>query len=382
MAGIYVHIPFCRQKCHYCNFFSVASLRMQEGFFEVLDQEVLLQKDFLNGEVIETIYLGGGTPSLISRPRLTSLLATIRKTFPIDADAEITLEANPDDISAEGLRLYADLGINRLSLGVQSFSDTDLKYLHRSHNGLTALQALETIQRGGISNVSIDLIYGIPTLSLETWKQNLLEVVTSGVQHVSAYWLTVESGTALEKLIQSSRLPSPGEEEGIAQFRYLRNWAREHSWEAYELSNYASPGFLSRHNTSYWQGKKYLGLGPSAHSFDGIKRYGNISSLGKYKESLASGIVPCTSETLSKVDRYNEYIMTGLRTMWGIDISIIGKGFGPWFVARCTEAIHPFLLSGKVVQRDSTYTLTEEGLLISDYITSCLFIEAMTGEGR
>lgn len=379
MAGIYIHIPFCRQKCHYCNFYSLASRKLQQGFVPALLKEIELRSNYLEGETIETVYFGGGTPSLLEPGLLGMMLEKIRQQFNLSADAEITLEANPDDIEPGSAASFLQLGINRLSLGVQSFDDRDLNYLFRTHSAAKARRAIELLIAGGLNNLSIDLIYGVPTMNLSTWSKNLETVLHYEIQHLSAYWLTVEPGTALEKMISGNSLPAPDDNKGILQFRHLQSWASSHDYIQYEISNFGKSGFFSRHNLSYWQGEKYLGLGPSAHSYDGKNRQWNISSLGVYKDSLNEGIIPYEMELVTPLIRYEEMIMTGIRTCWGIDLQKLSEICGIKAKDDCLRLAVPHLEAGNLILDNNSLRLSNKGYLIADRITADLF---MVNEGE
>ena len=334
MAGIYIHIPFCRRKCHYCNFFSVASLKYKQHFLDALQEEICLQHSYLSGKEIQSVYFGGGTPSLMDPYEIYLISEEIRKYYPLSKDVEITLEANPDDLSRERIRDYIDLGINRISIGVQSFQDADLSYLNRIHSASQAIDAITEVQSAGYKNVSIDLIYGIPGLSNKQWEDNLDKAFSTGVQHISAYSLTVEPKTALDLLIKKKKLPSPGEEEIIDHFRIMMEKMKENGFIHYEISNFCKEGFYSRHNSMYWDGGHYLGLGPSAHSYNGISRQWNVEGIMDYMEQIKRKDRFFETEILTPAQRYNEYVMTSLRTMWGCDVNKIRKEFGEEFGSR------------------------------------------------
>lgn len=374
MAGIYIHIPFCRQKCNYCNFYSVASRRMQEGFIPALLEEIEMQREYLLNEPIDSVYFGGGTPSFIDPSEIGTILEHLHKNFQLANKCEITLEANPDDISSAAVSSWQHLGINRMSLGIQSFHDTDLEYLYRTHNGRTAKSAIEVILGSGINNLSIDLIYGIPTLNYKMWESNLEQVRAFKIPHLSAYWLTVEEGTVLQKLITRKKLALPDDEAGMAQFQLLRQWAHDNDYTHYEISNFGKQGFFSHHNQSYWNGTKYLGLGPSAHSFNGDTRQWNVSSISTYKEKLNHGIIPAETEELTPLIRYEEKIMTGLRTLWGVDLKAVEGHFGFRIRQLCLKQAQPYLIAGSLVLEEDHLKLGEAGYLISDRIIADLFI--------
>jgi oxygen-independent coproporphyrinogen III oxidase len=375
MSGIYIHIPFCRRKCHYCNFFSLASLKYKERFLEALKEEIFLRKNYLDKKPIESIYLGGGTPSIIQIQEIDSILGDLRKYFNLSEKMEITLEANPDDLDPGFLREYLAIGINRLSIGVQSFFDDDLEYLNRIHSGKRAEEVVRQAKEAGFSNISLDLIYGIPTLTVEKWQKNLEKAFSLEVPHISTYSLTVESKTALDLLIRKKKLPGPEEEQILDHFRILLRMMKEHGFEHYEISNFCKNGCYSRHNSMYWNGIPYLGLGPSAHSFNGTSRQWNISNLVQYIDLINRNESFFESETLTPVQQYNEYVMVSLRTMWGCDVFKIRNLFGNETVAWFLLHVVRYLQSGHVFEKEGIYYLTDEGKLFADGIAADLFLE-------
>ena len=324
MAGIYIHIPFCKQACYYCNFHFSTSLRRKNELVAALLSEINLRKDYLAGENIETMYFGGGTPSLCTKYEVQSMIESIRNTFNVFADAEVTLEANPDDITDEKLKEWKEAGINRLSIGVQSFFEEDLKWMNRAHTADQADQNLQ-LARKYFENISIDLIYGNPLLNNEKWRQNIDRAVAFNIPHLSCYALTVEPKTPLYKMIREERTPDINPDKQSEQFLSLMQWMEEAGYEHYEISNFAKPGYRSRHNSSYWQGRKYIGVGPSAHSFDGKSRQWNVASNNIYIDSINKGIIPCEKEILTLTQKLNEYIMTSLRTIEGLDLDHIER---------------------------------------------------------
>ena len=324
MSGIYLHIPFCKQACLYCNFHFSTSLAHKNELIAALLKETSLQKSYLEDDVVETIYFGGGTPSLLEIADLRLQIEKIRQTFPVAIDAEITLEANPDDITEEKLIAWKEIGINRLSIGVQSFFEEDLVWMNRAHN---AQQAIDNLQLAikQFDNITIDLIYGHPLLTDEKWKQNVEQVISLNIPHISCYALTVEPKTPLQKMIKEQKKEDVNPEKQADQFTQLMNWLEEAGYEHYEISNFAKPGHRSWHNTSYWQGKKYLGLGPSAHSFNGTSRQWNVSNNSKYIKALNKNELPFEKEILTVTQQLNEYIMTSLRTKEGLDLGRVGS---------------------------------------------------------
>lgn len=368
MAGIYLHIPFCRQACHYCNFHFTTSLRRKNELTAALLKEIDIRRDYLGGEPVETIYFGGGTPSLLHPDELRAILEKINLTHTVSGEAEITLESNPDDIAIETLEAWKGSGINRLSIGIQSFFDEDLRWMNRAHNAAQALKALDWVMRY-FPNTTADLIYGTPYLTEEKWKKNLDQMLGFGVPHISSYALTVEPQTLLHKKIEKGTSPDVDPDRQARQFLMLMERMEEEGFEHYEISNFAKPGFRSRHNSSYWDGKKYLGLGPSAHSFDGTSRQWNIANNSKYIGGLESDQLVFEKEILTPVHRVNEYIMTSLRTLEGIDMERIP--------AHYRDEIHKislkFIFEETMRQEGSRLILTKKGKLFADGIASDLF---------
>ncbi|UBM62336.1 radical SAM family heme chaperone HemW [Candidatus Sulfidibacterium hydrothermale] len=376
MSGIYIHIPFCKQKCHYCNFYSVASRRYRSVFVDALLNEMQWRKDYLPDKQIQTVYFGGGTPSLLTISEINQILDKIQDLFVLSPEAEITLEANPDDLSDDYLKqLKAETKINRLSIGVQSFFDDDLQYLHRSHHAAQAIKAIETAQKNGFRNLSIDLIYGIPTLTEEKWKQNLHRFFEWNIPHLSSYALTVEPRTALDVLIRQQKLTAVDEEQSIRQFNILLEQTEKRGYIQYEISNFALPGFYSKHNSAYWMGGHYLGLGPSAHSYNGFSRQWNVKNLKQYTQADTTERVIQEKEILTEEQRYNEYVLTALRTSWGCDVEHIRNGFGKRYEALFLRQIQHWIANGKVRKKGNAYILTEEGKLFADGIAADLFVD-------
>ena len=372
MAGIYIHIPFCKQACHYCNFHFSTSLRYKNELLAALLKETELQKNYLGDDIIETIYFGGGTPSLLTISDLRSQIDKIKNNYKVADDIEITLEANPDDITEEKLVAWKKIGISRLSIGLQSFFEEDLEWMNRAHN---AQQAIDNLQLAikEFDNVTIDLIYGHPLLSNEKWKQNVEQVIALNIPHISCYALTVEPKTPLDKMIREKKKENIQQEKQAEQFLLLMQWLEDAGYQHYEISNFSKPGRHSRHNSAYWQGKKYLGLGPSAHSFDGKSRQWNISNNNIYIESLSKKEIPFEKEILTPVQRINEYIMTSLRTSEGLHLEKIPAASRNLLFA----ASEKFITAGKMVLKDDTLLLTKKGKLFADGIAADLFIEPL-----
>lgn len=372
MAGIYIHIPFCKQACHYCDFHFSTSLKKKEEMLVALKGELLLRKAELKGEIIETIYFGGGTPSILAVEEINALIETVYQNYTVIDQPEITLEANPDDLTTTTIHRLAQSKVNRLSIGIQSFGEEDLKMMNRAHNAQEAITCLQEAVRY-FDNISIDLIYGIPNLSNERWLENIQRILDLGIPHISCYALTVEERTALNKLIQKGVIPSPKEEVAHAHFMLLIEKLRANGYVHYELSNFAKPGYYSKNNSAYWLGKKYLGIGPSAHSFDGTYRSWNISNNPLYIKAIEAGELPSEIEKLSLSDRYNEYIMTGLRTIWGVDLARIAREFGSTFHEYLVRESTSFIADGLMQEVEGVLTITDKGKFLSDGIASDLF---------
>ena len=374
MAGIYIHIPFCKRKCHYCNFYSLASQKNKEAFHKALLKEIVLQKKYLQGKTIDTIYFGGGTPSLLSSKELGEILNQIHKYFSVSTTAEIDLEANPDDLNKAVLFDYHSLGINRLSIGTQSFDDEILQKLNRVHSAQQAIDAVQIAQSQGFENISIDLIYGIPGLSNQLWNESIAQALALNVPHLSAYHLTVEPNTALDVLIRKNKYPQPNEAEGVEHSLMLMKQMQAKGYEHYEISNYAIPGKYSNHNTNYWRQKSYLGLGPSAHSFDLKSRQWNIDSTTKYIEALEEGKLTFEKEEINNTNQYNEFVMLGLRTQWGIDVKELESKFGDDKTQYFKKQIQTYIAQDKVVFENGIYCLTNQGKIFADGIAGDLFV--------
>lgn len=373
MAGIYIHVPFCRAKCVYCNFFSVATRKFQKEFTDALVQEIRSCESYYKEQEIQTLYFGGGTPSMLDKPYFKLVMDAIRSNFVLNNDAEVTLEANPDDIDEANLVFWKLMGINRLSIGVQSFVESDLTYLGRNHSAESAFDAVKLAKQLGFNNLSIDLIYGIPGQTRESLQHNLQASVALDVAHISAYALTVEPKTALDFQIRKKKRPEVDEEQAYQHFKMARTILTMYGFEQYEISNFAKAGSYSKHNTAYWQGIPYVGFGPSAHSFDGSSRFWNVASLTKYLAALESGNFEKEREVLSQRDQYNEYVMTGLRTKWGCDANQIRERFGKdihtYFVQMANS-----MLDSKLECKSTIYTVKAEALFLTDGIVSQLML--------
>jgi len=373
MAGIYLHIPFCKQACYYCNFHFSTSTKQQSALVEQLINEIDIQKNYLGSQPISSIYFGGGTPSLLSEAELNRLMNKVHGLFSINTDAEITLEANPDDLSPEKLAELKATGINRLSIGIQSFHEEDLKWMNRAHNSEQALNCIRNAQAAGFNNLSIDLMYGGPTLTDEGWEENVKLATTSGVTHLSCYAMTVEPGTALDNFIKKKKMEPVDNDKAARHFKQLMEWTATAGYEHYEISNFALPGCHSRHNSSYWQGQHYLGLGPSAHSFNGHSRQWNIANNALYIKSLEQGTIPFELEELTPEMQLNEYIMTALRTSAGCHLSTVRKRFGNTKADELLKNAQEFIEKGWMTNENQVLVLTREGRLFADGIASDLF---------
>ncbi|MEO8769267.1 MAG: radical SAM family heme chaperone HemW [Ferruginibacter sp.] len=375
MSGIYIHIPFCKRACTYCNFHFSTSLAQKNEFIGSLIKEIGLAENFIVPvETIHSIYFGGGTPSLLTTSELKMIFESLHKKFNIDKNAEITLEANPDDINKKIVNEWIKIGINRLSLGVQSFKHDELEWMNRAHNATESLKSIDEIQGAGINNFSVDLIFGSPLLSNNDLKNNLEIIFKKEVPHISCYALTVEPKTALDKLIEQKKSLPVNSEKQAEQFLLLMDSMKTNGYEHYEISNFAKPGMRSKHNSSYWQGKTYYGFGPSAHSFNGKnKRRWNIANNALYIQSIKNNAIPFEEEVLTDEERLNEYIMTSLRTMEGIDTGVIGLMFGAEHLKQLQSSVQKYINSNRVIIQNTNIVLTNEGKLFADGIAADLF---------
>jgi oxygen-independent coproporphyrinogen III oxidase len=370
MAGIYIHIPFCKKLCFYCDFYHIVSQDDNSAFIDALLKETFLKKDYLGGETVTTIYLGGGTPSVFTVKELESVLNQIYLNYKVTDDCEITIELNPDDVGPEYLGGLKDLKINRISLGIQSWRDSDLKMLNRRHDSARAEYALKEILKTGFENVTIDLIYGIPGMGLKEWESNLDFSFSFDIKHLSAYHLTFEKGTVFGKMLEQGTIAEIDENESAAQFNLLIQKAESAGFIQYEISNFGKPGYFSIHNSNYWKQVNYLGLGPSAHSFNGYSRQWNIRDLKGYIKAVNTGKRYFESEELDTKTRFNEYIMTSLRTMWGIDLEYVEEMFQKEGYDYVMNLSGKFKNYGLLKQEKNSLILTNQGKLISDNIIS------------
>ena len=378
MAGIYIHIPFCKQACHYCDFHFSTSLKKKEELIQCLANELELRKNELQNQTIETIYFGGGTPSLLTIDELLFLINTVYENFKVVENPEITLEANPDDLlsvraqSRTIFENYKDIGINRLSIGIQSFFERDLKLMNRAHNSKEALECL-TLATQHFDNISIDLIYGIPGLSNDEWIENIETALSFKVLHISCYALTVEPKTALETFIKKGIIDAVDDDLAQEQFNILVDKLEASGFVNYELSNFGKPNYFSKNNSAYWQGKPYLGIGPSAHSYSGDQRRWNVSNNTKYIKAIQKNELPSESETLSETDKFNEYIMTGLRTIWGISLEKVKDDFGENYKKQLLQQSEIYIKEHLLYIEDDKLLTTKKGKFLSDGIASNLF---------
>jgi len=375
MAGIYIHVPYCRKLCHYCDFHRSLYTGDAVAFLNAVAREIDLREDYLDNETIDTIYFGGGTPSVLKINELNFITEKIQQKFNVTDSAEITLEANPDDLDASYIYgLKHNTVINRLSIGIQSFNDAELKLMNRRHNAPQARQSVREAKKAGFTNISIDLIYGIPGMTAEGWTKNLSQAMDLGITHISAYHLTFEPGTVFYEYLNEGKLIAPSEEQSLSQYEKLINMTQKNKFIHYEISNFAREGYLSRHNANYWKQKKYMGLGPSAHSYNIVSRQWNVADNKKYIDSINKGITCARKEILNKKTRFNDYLLTSLRTMWGIDMEYISGAFGPEYSDYLEAGIIKFLSAATMIRNKSILTLTDKGKFISDYIISELIL--------
>ena len=373
MSGIYIHIPFCKQACHYCNFHFSTSLKYKSEMVAAILQEIDLQKNYLPDKKLETIYLGGGTPSLLNQQDLGLFFEKINQIYEVADDAEITLEANPDDLTLNQLRMLKTTPINRLSIGVQSFSEEDLKFMNRAHNAAEAKSCIQNAQEIGFDNLTVDLIYGSPTTSDAQWESNVRQLIDFQIPHLSCYCLTVEPKTALGHFVKKGKVQPVDEEQSAQQFEVLMQMMQANGYDHYEISNFATPQHYARHNSNYWLGKSYLGVGPSAHSFDGKTRQWNVANNARYLRALNANQLNFEKEILSPEQQYNEYVMTALRTMWGADLEKI-KTFGEHFLHHFSQKTDFFIQNKTMERKGRFFILTKKGKLLADNIAMELFV--------
>ena len=372
MAGIYIHVPFCKTRCAYCDFFSTTLHDMKSRYVDALCQELAMRRNYLHDEPVGTLYFGGGTPSQLSEKDFRVIFNRIQEVYGLEACEEITLEANPDDLTDDYMEMLTTLPFNRISMGIQTFHEPTLQLIGRRHTAQEAIEAVHRCRQHGFNNISIDLIYGLPGETLEQWKEDLQTAFSLKVQHISAYHLTYEQGTRLWQMLQRKEICEVDEDTSVELFRILCEEMQKAGYEHYEISNFALPGYRSRHNSAYWHEVPYLGCGPGAHSFDGDSREWNVSSLQKYIEALEQGQRDYEQETLDKDTRYNEFIMTRLRTCEGFSLNDLHQRFGQAYHDYCLHLATPFLRQGLLLQKENTLRLSREGIFVSDDIISDL----------
>jgi oxygen-independent coproporphyrinogen-3 oxidase len=373
MPSIYIHIPFCKKACHYCDFHFSTSLKYKDEMVEAICKEIKLKKDRIAG-TIGSIYLGGGTPSILSEKDLQQIFDTINHNFSVEKNSEITIEANPDDLTSNKIKELRKLPINRFSIGVQSFYNEDLIWMNRAHNANEAEDCIKRSQDAGFENLTLDLIYGYPLLTDEKWTNNIQKAIDLELKHISAYALTVEPRTALAHAIKTKQQTPVNETQSAEQFVKLINTLTTNGFEHYEISNFAKSGNYAIHNTNYWKGVNYIGIGPSAHGFDGINRYINPANNAQYLDCLSNNKLAETIEELSVNDRFNEYIMTSVRTMWGIDLSKIENDFGRSYLQETQKNVKNLQNQNWLNLKNDNISLSLEGKLFADHIASELFI--------
>ncbi len=373
MSGIYIHIPFCKQACHYCDFHFSTSLGKKEAMIAALCKELELRKDEFKDDEVATIYFGGGTPSVLETKEIEQILNVVYNNYKVVTAPEITLEANPDDLSSEKIKQLAASPINRLSIGIQSFFDEDLKLMNRAHSAKEAISSLKEATYY-FDNISIDLIYGIPKMSADKWSQNIEKALSFNIPHISSYALTVEPKTALQKFIDKGVIAPLDDTLAQEHFKILNQELAQAGYVCYELSNFGKPDYFSKNNTAYWQGKKYIGIGPSAHSYDGISRGWNVNNNPKYINQINEGVLPMETEILSKIDRYNEYVMTGLRTIWGVSLEQIKTEFGEQYHSYLMQQAKPKIEAQLLYIVNGNLLVSPEAKFLSDGIASDLFL--------
>jgi oxygen-independent coproporphyrinogen-3 oxidase len=382
MAGLYIHVPFCKKRCVYCDFFSHTQIRYKDQYLSAVVKEMAMRKDYIAGEPLETVYLGGGTPSLLSAADLERVFDAIYRLFPVKENAEITLEANPEDMTPGYVASLRSLPFNRVSMGVQSFNDEDLRFLRRRHTACRAIEAVRLCEESGYGNISIDLMYGLPGQTLAKWKENVKEALRLNIAHLSAYHLTFEKDTLIYRMKDEGRIRPLDEEASLSLFTALTDMLTDAGYLHYEISNFAKPGRISLHNSSYWMGKKYLGIGPSAHSYNVESRQWNVSSLQRYMEGIQKGLPYVETEMLNINDKYNEYILTRLRTQWGISLSRIQADFGESKYLYCKMQAERWVGSGILRIEDDKLVFSKNGWFVSDSVISALlWVDSYTKPG-
>lgn len=372
MAAIYLHIPFCKSRCIYCDFYSGTDVSLRAHYVQALCDELDLRASYLSTNVLDSVYFGGGTPSLLQAADFETIFAHIANYFTFSPSVEITLECNPDDLTEDYLSVVSQFPFNRISIGIQSFDDAELHFLNRRHSAQQAKEAVALCKMRGFDNISIDLMYGLPNQTLETWEQTLTVAMDLEIQHISAYSLMYEEGSPLTRLLRAQKITEMDEATNVALFEKLIDMLHAHGFEQYEISNFCRPDFHSRHNTSYWQGDSYLGIGAAAHSFDGVSRQWNVANTTRYMEGVAAKNLIVEREELTFDERYNEFIFTALRTSKGINLELLERRFGTDRLAYCLQAVQPYVACGKVETSNGFLSLTRAGIFVSDGIMSDL----------
>lgn len=372
--SIYIHIPFCKQACHYCDFHFSTNLQLKSEMVNAICQEIILQKDYLSFQTLESVYLGGGTPSLLNEVDLVQIFQSIQKYFNFSDNIEITLEANPDDLTKDKIQIFKAVGINRLSIGIQSFYEPHLQYLNRSHTAENAANVVKTAQNLGIENITIDLIYAIPAPNHQIWEQDLQKAIDLDVKHISAYCLTIEEKTVFGKWLKTQKIPAIDEIFAAKQFEILMDFLKENTFEQYEISNFAKEKKYSKHNSNYWKKGSYLGIGPSAHSYNGHSRQFNIANNAKYIQAIQKNQIPFEIEHLSTKDQINEYLLTSLRTQWGFDIAKIKENFEIDFFSSNKNLLEQYFAQDLLIKENNILLLTQKGKFFADEITANLFL--------
>ena len=375
MSGIYIHIPFCKKACFYCDFHFSVSFKIKEKIITAICQELIIRKDFFDPkETISSIYFGGGTPSVLSIKEIDEILGAVYSYYNVEKNAEITFECNPDDLTQDYLRELKFVGINRLSIGVQSFNDEYLKWMNRSHDASQSKKSIEYGAEAGFNNITLDLIYGLPQLSNKEWSANLNEALSLPVNHLSAYSLTMEENTPYIKLVNQGKYKKPSDDISSSHYQILVQQTTDLGWEHYEVSSFCKPGNYSKHNSSYWSGNKYIGVGPSAHSYDGNSRYWNVSDNKSYLECISTKKRYFESEELTVSNRVNEYLLTGLRTKWGVDLELLSNKYDYNVMSLFEKDIKYWISLNWLEMKDSNMKLTNKGMLFADHISSTLFL--------
>lgn len=374
MSGIYIHVPFCKRKCGYCSFYSTTRLELKAGYLQAVQKELQQRHDYLNGEQVQTIYFGGGTPSLLEPTEIQSVIDTIKQLHSVADNPEITVEANPDDLTLAYISQLAQTIVNRLSIGIQSFDDEMLVLMNRRHTAQQAIDAVRNCQQAGYGNISVDLIYGLPRMTADDWRRQLDTVAGLGVQHLSAYHLSYEEGTAFGLKLKRGQLAEVSEDESLEQFEILTAWAKSADFEHYEISNFARPGLRSRHNSSYWDRTIYLGVGPAAHSYNRTTRSWNTANTSEYIKGIESDSCVSEEEQLSPTDIFNDYVITALRTSSGIDMDYLEREQPQQMVEYMKHQAESFVTDGKLEYSANHLKLTHSGIFVSDEIMESLIV--------